>query len=89
MISGIANPLADIGNYVPFQAAHIFPQAREPEWRQRDFDNLVTDTASEQYIGSTKIHSAQNGLLLRSDIHALFDDYAVAVNPDVGTHIFI
>lgn len=32
------------------------------------------------------INSVQNGLLLRSDIHQLFDNYIVSVNPDVCIH---
>ena len=29
------------------------------------------------------INSVQNGLLLRSDIHQLFDMYRISINPDV------
>jgi len=29
------------------------------------------------------IHSVQNGILLRSDVHGYFDKYKIAINPDV------
>jgi hypothetical protein len=29
------------------------------------------------------INSVQNGMLLKSDLHQLFDNYAFSVNPDV------
>jgi hypothetical protein len=35
-------------------------------------------------IGRSKINPLQNGLLLRSDIHQLFDQYPISANPDVG-----
>ncbi|KAF8429546.1 hypothetical protein EV426DRAFT_125620 [Tirmania nivea] len=31
---------------------------------------------------SSKINSLQNGMLLREDIHTLFDQYLISVNPD-------
>lgn len=36
-------------------------------------------------VGVSKINSVQNGLLLSSHVHKLFDQYFVSVNPDVGT----
>jgi hypothetical protein len=38
-------------------------------------------------VGDTGIHSVQNGILLRSDIHVLFDKYMIAINPDVRSTI--
>jgi hypothetical protein len=29
------------------------------------------------------INSVQNGMLLKSDLHQLFDNYAFSINPDV------
>jgi hypothetical protein len=54
-----------------FEAAHIFPLAYEGHRIQ-----------PENTRGGT-INSVQNGLLLRSDIHQLFDSYDLSINPDV------
>jgi hypothetical protein len=71
---------AHLDNWTGFEAAHIFPLAYESHWTQYDFNRWIT-------IPSPKggpINSVQNGLLLKSDIHQLFDSYQVSINPDVS-----
>jgi hypothetical protein len=62
-----------------FEAAHIFPLAYEGHWSQFNYGRWIS-LPSE--TGGT-INSVQNGILLRNDIHALFDGYAFSINPDV------
>lgn len=35
-------------------------------------------------VDVSKINSLQNGFILREDIHSLFDQYLISVNPDVS-----
>ena len=62
-----------------FQAAHIFPLAYENHWIQHNFARWITIPA----VNGDTINSKQNGLLLSSDIHELFDSYDISINPDV------
>lgn len=71
------------GNRMAFNVAHVVPQVRERLWIDQGFMDLITDTAPTQQQGENGIHSVQNGLLLRADVHGLFDDYQVSVNVDV------
>lgn len=71
--------LARQGNWTSYDAAHIFPLAYQAHWTQYNFGRWI-NIAPES--GST-INSVQNGLLLRSHIHALFDNYHLSINPDV------
>lgn len=66
-----------------FNAAHIYPYAREQTWVDQNFSRWISDTSPAEQQGETKIHSVQNGLLLSRDAHALFDEYMVTVNVDV------
>lgn len=70
---------AHYGYWKGFQAAHIFPLAYEGYWIQQNFSRWITIPASN----GDNINSKQNGLLLRSDIHELFDVFDVSINPDV------
>lgn len=67
--------------FTAFESAHIFPLAHLDQWRTGSWVNQITDT---EYVGQSGIHSVQNGLLLRSDIHHFFDSYDFAINPDKG-----
>jgi hypothetical protein len=62
-----------------FEAAHIFPLAYEQHWRNNNFSRWITIRPA---IGGD-INSVQNGILLRGDIHHLFDSYSFSINPDV------
>lgn len=66
-------------HWIGFEAAHIFPLAYEDHWIQHNFARWITIPAAN---GDT-INSKQNGLLLRADIHQLFDSYDISINPDV------
>ncbi|KAH8652734.1 HNH endonuclease-domain-containing protein [Tricladium varicosporioides] len=61
-----------------FEAAHIFPLAYEQYWTDHDYGRWISIIPDK---GGT-INSIQNGLLLRSDIHQLFDFYEFSINPD-------
>jgi hypothetical protein len=70
---------AQYGVWRGFEAANIFPLALDSEWNRNEYDRWITmkpDTGSA-------INSVQNGLLLRGDMHALFDGYDISINPDV------
>lgn len=64
---------------VGFEAAHIFPLAYLGHWNDNDFSRWIDDPSP---IGGP-MNSIQNGLLLRTDIHQLFDNYFFSINPDV------
>src|SRR4051794_40799692 len=67
------------GLWVGFEAAHIFPPAYERHWTNYDYSRWITVPAT----GGGSINSVQNGVLLRDDIHSLFDSYLISINPDV------
>ncbi|RPB27384.1 hypothetical protein L211DRAFT_860438 [Terfezia boudieri ATCC MYA-4762] len=69
---------AEYGIWRGFEAAHIFPLAYESNWIQGNYECWITHHPNTR--GS--INSVQNGLLLRSDVHDLFDGYDVSINPD-------
>jgi HNH endonuclease len=74
---------ADINDWTGFQAAHIFPLAFEGLWKEYNFGRWIKSPSNGEEIKGDKINSVQNGLLLRSDIHQLFDMYFLSINPDV------
>ncbi|KAF1812075.1 hypothetical protein P152DRAFT_397944 [Eremomyces bilateralis CBS 781.70] len=61
-----------------FEAAHVFPLAYEGYWVERGYGRWIT---MQPTIGGS-INSVQNGMLLASDIHQLFDAYDFSINPD-------
>jgi hypothetical protein len=63
------------------EAAHIFPLAYEAEWNAKNYGRWINIPPAIVSVGS--INSVQNGMLLESAIHALFDSYLVSINPDV------
>ena len=67
VISGVVNTMAPY-EWFGFEAAHIFPLAKETLWIQ----------------GKYRIKSEQNGFLLQSSVHQLFSQYRISVNPDVS-----
>ena len=70
------------GNWTPFQTAHVVPIAYANEWRNRDFARLITIPPPPPHHNDT-INSVQNGLLMRSDLHQLFDSYHFSILPSV------
>jgi hypothetical protein len=81
VITGRLAPNAANGIWWGLQAAHIIPLAYEGHWNQSNYPSLITIPAASAAAGS--INSVQNGLLLRNDIHNLFDNYGFSINPDV------
>ncbi|KAJ5921812.1 hypothetical protein N7516_009515 [Penicillium verrucosum] len=75
VLTGLVNNLASEGMWTEFEAAHIFPLERRELWRQCNFDRLIT------------INSVQNGMLVSSSVHRLFDSFLISVNPDDGYKI--
>lgn len=70
MVSGRGGILAMSGVWISLEAAHVFPLELESELG---------------YSGTSNINSVQNGLLLKRDLHAAFDQYLLSINPDVCT----
>jgi hypothetical protein len=81
VITGQRPPRAASGRWGGLEAAHIFPLAYDDQWNQSNYSNLITIPPASETAGN--INSVQNGLLLRNDIHHLFDSYDFSINPDV------
>ncbi|KAK0651382.1 HNH endonuclease-domain-containing protein [Cercophora newfieldiana] len=75
----------EFGLWEGFEAAHIFPLAYEHQWKTQGWTQQITILPSRRSYGT--INSVQNGLLLRDDIHTLFDSYHFSINPDDGYKI--
>jgi HNH endonuclease len=82
VITGNPNNLAQYGRWDMFQATHIFPMHLENLWIQFDYGRWITNM--DGVTGATKMNSVQNGLLLLSHVHSLFDQYMIGINPDVS-----
>jgi len=79
IISGRTVPTVNgIDRWNSFEAAHIFPLAYEGHWINENYGRWITIQPAKE--GS--INSIQNGLLLSSEIHQLFDAYTISINPD-------
>ncbi|OBT81278.1 hypothetical protein VE02_09838 [Pseudogymnoascus sp. 03VT05] len=78
MISGLPNLRGN--DFSLFDAAHIYPYAREQAWVNQNLSRWITDNSPEEHQGITKIHSVQNGLLISHNVHTWFDSYKVTVN---------
>ncbi|KAE8130998.1 HNH endonuclease-domain-containing protein [Aspergillus pseudotamarii] len=81
VITGRINRQGHVGIWTGYEAAHIFPLALDTIFQSHGFSNLIT------YNNPPGIKSPQNGILLRNDIHAHWDQYAIAVNPSDGYKI--
>lgn len=84
VFTGKTNSRAQFGKWAGWQAAHIFPREKESLWVENNFGRWITNTNTGDH--SASINSIQNGFLVLSHIHQMFDDYAIAVNPDVRNH---
>ncbi|KAG0641783.1 HNH endonuclease-domain-containing protein [Tuber brumale] len=89
VISGISIPEIFIqsNNWTTFEAAHIFPPEHPSLWIQCDYGRWIAgkDGATE----SSKINSPRNGFLLRQEVHTMFDQYLISVNPDDGYKVVV
>ena len=66
-----------------FQAAHIFPIAYESQWVANDYGRWITLPP----LSGGNINSVQNGILLRSHLHTMWENYVFSINPDNGYKI--
>ncbi|KAG0131754.1 hypothetical protein HOY82DRAFT_645801, partial [Tuber indicum] len=84
VIAGLANTDLEIqvGMCASSEAAHIFPLQYESQWIEKRYASWISDMPG--IIGSTKIHSPQNGFLPGSGIHCQFDQYLASINSDDG-----
>ncbi|OXV08667.1 hypothetical protein Egran_03570 [Elaphomyces granulatus] len=86
VITGNRNRLAQYDRWEMFQAAHVFPLHLENLWIQFDYGHWITNM--DGVTGASKINSVQNGLLLLLllllNVHSLFDQYMIGINPDVS-----
>ncbi|KAK9364654.1 HNH endonuclease-domain-containing protein [Lipomyces kononenkoae] len=85
VISGVVNALAPWDVWAGFQAAHVFPLEYESLWIQFNYGRWITNM--ESALGSSKINSIQNGLLMSENLHTFFDQYLFSINPDDGHKI--
>lgn len=58
------------GEWTGFEAAHIFPLEYEGHWNEHNYGRWITIQSG---TGGSSINSVQNGILLRADVHALFE----------------
>ena len=81
MIRGLTNSVKSIARneWDRFEAAHVFPLASEALFVHDNLSRWITLGVSTE----SRINSVQNGLLLRVDVHRLFDQYLISINPDV------
>ncbi|KAK9358818.1 HNH endonuclease-domain-containing protein [Lipomyces starkeyi] len=84
VITGTVNRRADRDNWSGFHAAHIFPLSSEDYFVQFGYSRWITNRIGERDTG---INSCQNGLLMQSNIHELFDGFYFSINPDDGYKI--
>ena len=70
-----------------FDATYIIPPEHESLWIQSDNGQWIKNM--DNVTGSLKINSAQNGFLLNSAAHEMFNQYLLAVNPDDGYKIVV
>ncbi|KAJ5384397.1 hypothetical protein N7517_002308 [Penicillium concentricum] len=75
--------------FLGLEATHVFPVSMLGEWRRGEYRRYITDTRPDSEIGETRLYSAQNGLLLSSDIHTWFDNFRLGVDPDSDYKIIV
>ncbi|PGG98320.1 hypothetical protein GX51_06882 [Blastomyces parvus] len=84
VVTGVLNLFGSV-RWTGFKTAHVFPLQHERIWTDQGYGRWVTNMENE--VEASRINSTQNGLLLRSDIHELFDLYLLSINPDDGYKI--
>ncbi|EGX47880.1 hypothetical protein AOL_s00081g207 [Orbilia oligospora ATCC 24927] len=86
VLSGVINKAADRGNWKAFEAAHIWPLSKGTEWVRQNAGRWITD--SDGLSNEDKMNSPQNGILLSSNSHVLFDSHTLAVNPEANYRVY-
>ncbi|CUS15900.1 unnamed protein product, partial [Tuber aestivum] len=74
-------------NWNAFEAAHIFPLRHESHWVQFNYRRWITDM--DDAVGASKINSTRNGFLLRREVHAMFSQDLISINPDDGYKVVV
>jgi len=89
VITGVSIPEAHIQahNWDISDAAHIPPLWHESHWIQHNCEQWITDM--DDATGSSKINSSQNGFLLRIEVHRMFDQHPISVNPDDSCKVVV
>ncbi|KAK2810943.1 hypothetical protein FQN50_002534 [Emmonsiellopsis sp. PD_5] len=85
VVSGRVNTLIESNLWASFNAAHVFPLECENLWQELNYGRWMTNM--DDTAGLSKINSTQNGLLMSSHFHDLFDQYLFSINPDDGYKI--
>ncbi|KAK2752733.1 hypothetical protein FQN55_005864 [Onygenales sp. PD_40] len=67
--------LIQAGLWPGFEAAHVFPLAYSALWAGQGFNAAIVTPGSD----GDNINSVQNGMLLRADLHQLFDTYPFSI----------
>ncbi|PYH94546.1 hypothetical protein BO71DRAFT_475811 [Aspergillus ellipticus CBS 707.79] len=75
--------------WLALNAVHIYPVARLNDWNQLGYSRWITGTTAPALIAPNGIFLPQNGLLLDSTTHAMFDAYDIAVSPDHGRQVVV
>ncbi|KAK9361217.1 hypothetical protein V1504DRAFT_96707 [Lipomyces starkeyi] len=79
VITGSVNSRAYKGLWRGFEAAHVFPLRSEDIFIAQGLSRWITNRVDDRDTG---INSCQNGLLMLSHIHRLFDGFEFSINPD-------
>lgn len=82
VVSDTYNTDAENGVWAGFQACHIWPLENGGEWLAQGAYRWITD--SDGIDHAAKMNSLQNGMVMRADLHNLFDQYFLAINPEVS-----
>ncbi|KAK9349703.1 HNH endonuclease-domain-containing protein [Lipomyces doorenjongii] len=79
VITGRLNKGAYRNDWTGFEAAHVFSLSHGQLFKESGFSRWITNRVSETDLG---INSCQNGLLMLSSVHQLFDSFLFSINPD-------
>ncbi|KAF3158309.1 hypothetical protein TWF225_002706 [Orbilia oligospora] len=86
VITGVVND-DDDNDWTGMEAAHIWPLAKGSEWIRQNASRWITD--SDGLSNELKMNSPQNGILVSSTVHTLFDSYTLAINPEVRVSLLL
>ncbi|KAF3221172.1 hypothetical protein TWF191_007142 [Orbilia oligospora] len=70
------------------EAAHIWPLGKGSEWIRQNASRWIADSDSDGLSDELKMNNPQNGILVSSTVHTLFDSYTLAINPEAGYRIY-
>jgi len=55
-----------------------------PKWNSLNYKSFIED---DIIVPGHEMNSIQQGFLCSSTEHRMFDDYSIAINPDVRNHL--